>query len=81
MSTILDEIFAQRGPNTVGGNPTNFIELFGAKVVPLSFIQPDPSTFREPYYYNTRLNKLFVKETGINPFNNLPISYWRVLTQ
>ena len=77
---ILDEIFKYRDPITEGGNPTNFVELVGGQSVYLSFIQPDPNTFREPYYYNTRLNQLFLKETGVNPFNNLPISYWRLIS-
>ena len=65
---ILEDIVKYRGNITVGGNPIRFVELVGGKEVPLLSHQPDPITFREKYYYNTRLNALFLKvETLVPP--------------
>jgi len=33
----------------------------GIGVVGMSSIEPDPATFRHQYYYNTRMNQLFMK--------------------
>lgn len=44
-----------------GGNPLQFVELRDAKFVEQLFYEPDPKTFRDQFYYNTRLNKLFKK--------------------
>ena len=58
---ILDDIIRHRGRPTVGHNPLRFIELYGAELVPLQFHEPDPTTFRSEYYYNSRQNVLFRK--------------------
>jgi hypothetical protein len=50
-----------RGPNKPGGNPHWFLELFGAKEVINMYYEPDPNTFRYPYYYNTRENRMYTK--------------------
>lgn len=49
-----------------GGNPTRFIELVGGRFVPIMFYPPDPSTFRDEFYYNARLNRLY-KKIGSKP--------------
>ena len=44
-----------------GGNPLQFVELANGRVVPKLFYEPDPSSFRNEYYYNSRLNRLYRK--------------------
>lgn len=58
---ILEGIISRRGSPTIGGNPHAFVKLFGGKIVPFSNYEPDPITFRDEFYYNTRLNQLFKK--------------------
>jgi hypothetical protein len=54
-----------------GGNPLRYVELVGAKFVEQSFFEPDPRTFRDQFYYNTRLNKLYKK------INSKPDPVWK----
>lgn len=54
-----------------GGNPTRYLELAGAKFVTESFYEPDPITFRDQFYYNVRINKLFKK------INTKPAPVWK----
>jgi len=54
-----------------GGNPPRFLELAGAKFVTESFYEPDPITFRDQFYYNARINKLFKK------INSKPNPVWK----
>lgn len=56
-----------------GGNPNRFIELVGGRFVPLMFYQPDPNTFRDEFYYNARLNRLFKK------INSKPNPVWKIV--
>ena len=42
-----------------GYNPHRFIELLGGTAVLISNYEPDPLTFRDEYYYNSRTNQLF----------------------
>jgi len=58
--TVKDDILSMRHPG-VGYNPTRFVELYGAEMVPMSRVEPDPNTFRSEYYYNTRQNALYRK--------------------
>ena len=62
MSDPIDEIFAHRGKSTsFSGVSHNFITLFGGKPTELIFYEPDPNTYRDNFYYNTRENRLFKK--------------------
>ncbi|MHA2065094.1 MAG: hypothetical protein ACXABY_12025, partial [Candidatus Thorarchaeota archaeon] len=54
-----------------GGNPHRFLELVGSKSVVESFYEPDPITFRDQFYYNARLNKLYKK------INSQPSPVWK----
>jgi hypothetical protein len=48
----------------VGGNPHQFIELYGGKLVEMVAHQPSASTFRDEYYYNTMENQLYKKNNN-----------------
>lgn len=49
-----------------GGLPHQWVELMGGRMVQEMFYEPDPVTYRDDYYYNTRLNRLYrkLKTTG-----------------
>ena len=60
--TPFEEIMSRR---PVAGNAHglshNFITLFHGKPVELWFHEPDPTSFHDEYYYNSRENMLFKK--------------------
>ena len=74
---IVDEIFSRRGSG-LGYNPHRFIELFGGKMVETLRHEPDALTFRDEYYYNTRINVLFrrVRVGGVGDF-----AYWKKMSE
>ncbi len=57
-ATVRD-ILQRRGPITTGGNPLNFLELSGARMVETTAFEPDPRTYRHEYYYNVIHNRLY----------------------
>jgi hypothetical protein len=60
-----------RGIREPGGNPHWFIELLGGEEVSFQFYEPDPKTFRDDYYYNSRDNRLYAKgRSG-------PVYFWK----
>jgi hypothetical protein len=64
---VLSDIISRQISHPVGGgNPHIFAELVGAAQIPMSFYEPDPSTFRYEYYYNTRQNRLY-KKINVDP--------------
>jgi hypothetical protein len=79
--TFLEDLFARRAPINVGGNPHRFIELVGGREVPLISYEPDPVTFRDKYYYNTRLNSLFLKVEAFNPCKDRKVFYWKKVNE
>ena len=60
----LTEILSRRNTSLAGGSPMRFLELYGRRFVPLNFIEPDPSTSRSDFYYNTRQNVLYKRITA-----------------
>lgn len=68
MATPLEEAITKRyavlgfAHTMVGGNPHQFVELLGGKMVEIWAYPPDPLTFREEYYYNSTINELFKKD-------------------
>lgn len=72
---VLEEIVGLRSASKPygGGIPTNYIELLNGKMVEELFYEPDPSTFRDQYYYNTRLNRMYKK------LNTSPQPVWKYI--
>ena len=69
MADFFEDLTQHRGNPSIGGNPHRFVELFGGEIVEMTFIEPDPQTFRGDFYYNTRFNQLFKKiKVGDAPF-------------
>ncbi|MHC4791834.1 MAG: hypothetical protein ACYS8Y_10450 [Planctomycetota bacterium] len=59
-SRLTANVLSRRAAEPLGGGlPLRFMELRGAQFVEQSFFEPDPTTFRSQFYYNTRLNKLY----------------------
>jgi len=54
-------ILSRNQDPAVTGNPNRFLELYGNELIPVEFYEPDASTFRSEYYYNTRENILYKK--------------------
>lgn len=77
MTTVRD-IHNRRGDSTIGYNPHRFVELYGGEMVPISNYEPDPSTFRNLYYYNSRMNRLF-KRIEIKG-DRVSAYYWKSVT-
>jgi hypothetical protein len=71
-SRLTANVLSRRAAEPLGGGlPLRFMELRGAQFVEQSFFEPDPVTFRNQFYYNTRLNKLFKK------INSKPRPVWK----
>ena len=67
-------VFTERELHPIGGgNPLRYIELKGGKFVQQQYWAPDPVTFRDQFYYNTRLNQLFKK------INTSPVPVWKLV--
>lgn len=73
------DITTRRGRVYPGANPSRFVELVGGKAVAMLFHDPDPKTFRAPYYYNSRVNVLFKKVTVSNPITKKKSIYWQAV--
>jgi len=41
--------------------PHRLRELYNAESIPKQWYEPDPRTFRSRFYYNSRLNKVYMK--------------------
>lgn len=64
MGSVLDEIREKRsvdGTYDIGGHPHTFVELFGGKIIPMLWYEPDAFSFRHDYYYNSSDNNLYTK--------------------
>lgn len=71
-SEFIANVVSRRNNEPIGGGlPLRFMELRGAHFVDQLFYEPDPTTFRSQFYYNTRLNKLFKK------INSSPRPVWK----
>ena len=58
---VLEGILGRRSRYSFPGFSHNFIELFHGKPVELLIFEPDPNTYRDGFYYNSRENRLFKK--------------------
>jgi hypothetical protein len=65
-----------------GYNPIRFVELLGGEIVETLNAPPDPATYRDNYYYNSRQNRLFRRLFVKNePENGLVIAVWRPISE
>lgn len=56
---LLEEVARYRGNPSPGGLALTMVEFLQAKPVLFSNVVPDPNTFRDEYYYNSRQNILY----------------------
>ena len=57
-------------------NNPQAIELYGGKTVEMSHYEPDADTFRDEYYYNSRINRLFKKI-----YDNRGFYFWKPISE
>lgn len=55
-------------------NSPMLVELYGGSSIQISYYEPDANTFRDKYYYNSRLNRLYKKVGRTNLYFWKPIS-------
>ena len=78
-NTFLEDLMARRGSITVSGNANRLgIELNGGYVVEMTPFEPDASTYRNWYYYNTSSNLLMRKIV----VSTIPVvvAYWKQIS-
>jgi hypothetical protein len=84
---LLDDLARWRGKPSQGGNPHRFAELYGGEIIHMSAWEPDASTFRGKYYYNTTTNNLYIKVpcTKVMKFKYRTVTRksanWKLITQ
>lgn len=77
-NTFLVDIFDKRSKITAGGNSVWMIENYGGALVETSAFEPDPTTYRGDYYYNTVMNVLYKKVvTEHKPELGHIIAHWK----
>jgi hypothetical protein len=65
----------------VGGNPHRLaVELRGGSLIEHTPFEPDATTFRGTYYYNTARNELYKKEFVVGK-DGTQKSFWRSITE
>lgn len=77
MNNTLETINHYRKNILPSSNPHRFIELIGGREVKMLFFEPDPETFRDDFYYNSRRNVLYKKIKAIDPSSNMVDFYWK----
>lgn len=82
MWNIMTEIIERRNiyPQC-GGNSNRLVELTGAEDVLYQFYEPSPETTRQKYYYNTRLNRLYLKLNTTNQLTNEKKNIWKLVSE
>ena len=75
-TAFLTDLLARRGDVTVSGNANRLgIELAGGQVVEMTPFEPDPTTYRHWYYYNTASNILMRKV--VVSTQPAVVAYWK----
>ena len=77
--SILDEIVQYRGNPSTGFNPLSWITYADGVPVEILIAEPDPLTFKQNYYYNSRINILFKKVFANGPKSSHYI--WKRVSQ
>ena len=80
---FFDEVFDFVGAPGPGWTPLAFLEhYYDGKPVPMSNRIPDPHTFRDEYYYNTRQNILYRKIiTPAIGCSDQQIKVWKAISE
>jgi hypothetical protein len=62
MPDFFPDLAAARGKPSIGGLPVEFVELYGAENIDISFHIPDPLTAHRNYFYDARNNVLYFRK-------------------
>lgn len=74
-------IFERRKPVSVGGNPFNWVELFGGRYLEPTAFEPDAATYRGNYYYNAITNRLYQKVITVHrPEQGVTRAHWKAIS-
>lgn len=81
-NAFIADVLSRRMKPGVGGNPHRMVEMHGGTMLYMSAFEPDPTTFRDEYYYNVAKNVLYRKVvTENNPKNGRIVAHWRSASQ
>lgn len=78
-NVFLTDLARRRGRSYAGSNPYQFVEKFeGGHIVEVTAFEPDPTTYRHEYYYNSVVNRLYKKNvTARNKQTGLIRAFWQ----
>jgi hypothetical protein len=76
MNDFLVDLFSRRLNDEIGGLGVRTVELYGGMVIEPTAFEPDPTTYRDEYYYNAISNALFKKIIVRKEFSILS-AYWQ----
>jgi hypothetical protein len=76
MNDFLVDLFSRRLNEEIGGLGVRTVELYGGMVIEPTAFEPDPTTYRDEYYYNAISNALFKKIIVRKEFSILS-AYWQ----
>jgi hypothetical protein len=76
MNDFLVDLFSRRLNEEIGGLGVRTVELYGGMVIEPTAFEPDPTTYRDEYYYNAISNALFKKIIVRREFSILS-AYWQ----
>jgi hypothetical protein len=76
MNDFLVDLFSRRLNDEIGGLGVRTVELYGGMVIEPTAFEPDPTTYRDEYYYNAISNALFKKIIVRREFSILS-AYWQ----
>lgn len=76
---IPEDVLINRGEKGIGFNSVELIsKLTGGKIVEMTPFEPDASTHRDEWYYNTSENMLYRKVVVVNkPKQGIIRAYWK----
>jgi hypothetical protein len=76
MNDFLVDLFSRRLNDEIGGLGVRTVELYGGMIIEPTAFEPDPTTYRDEYYYNAISNALFKKIIVRKEFSVLS-AYWQ----
>lgn len=79
--SFLTEVQAKRGRKTVGANPYRYVELHGGEIIEPTAFEPDPTTHRNDYYYNSVTNVLYKRVYDrYEPKKGIIVAHWAAIS-
>ncbi len=79
MEAFLADLYNRRLNNDLGGIGVRTVEGYGGAIVEPTAFEPDPTTYRDEYYYNAVTNALYKKIIVRREYAVLS-AYWQKVT-